>query len=231
MVNYGIFARRSFWHFICVLSFSILFTMQLSAENKSLKDELEHSLSGTTLISTIVVGDRAIPRGDQADYPVNTLVYPNSRDVTYRVEWGTRAEIDTRDMQRYFDRGTSFYVSSVGLKDDCLELQLESAKGDSARLKLMLGAGWQSKFDSSSIQAQLARVFVFDRQPQPKQRTAVAAGFGDTFSQMVQVTPSKHVRAVAGTGGEVFGELGGTGTTDESRNSGQSSQEAVAQKI
>ena len=213
MVTRGIFAHRSFGHFICVFSFSILFTMQLSAQNKALKDELEHSLSGTTLISTILFGGSAVPRGHQSDCPVNTLVYPDSREVTYRLESRVRTNIAAQEMQRYFDRGTSFHVSSIDLKDDWLEINLESARGDSARLRLMLGAGWQSKFDSSSIQAQMARVFVFDQQPQPKQRTTVPAGFGETLSQTQPPAPSNGTRVRAGVGGEAFGKLGDTGVT------------------
>src|ERR1700687_6186473 len=119
-----IYARRAFWQFICLFSFSILFTIQLSAENKALIDELEHSLSGTTLISTILLGDRAIPHGCAKAYPVNTLVHPGIRDVTYRVEWGVNhTQIDAPEMQHYFDRGTSFHVSGIDLRDESLELK------------------------------------------------------------------------------------------------------------
>jgi len=161
----------------CSLALTIFFNQQAHAKDKVLKGELEHLLSDKTMVSKIIFGGKGTPREYQMDYPVNTLVYPDSGGVTYRVEWGVmRTEIGTQEMLRSFDRGTSFHVSGIDLKDDRLELKLKSGSGDSAKLKLMLGAGWQSKFDSSSVQAQLARVFVFDQQPQPTQGTTVAGG-------------------------------------------------------
>ena len=157
----GLLGHRLFRQLIFVFLFSILFTMQLSAQNGGLKDELSHSLSGTTVISTILVGGRAAPRGYQADYPVDTLVYPGNREVAYRMDLGSTSTTTTaEDMRRYFERGTLFQVIGLDLQDGWLELKLKSAGGDSARLRLMLGDGWQSKFDSSSIQARLACVLI-----------------------------------------------------------------------
>src|SRR5208337_2868647 len=66
----------------------------LAGENKALKAELENQLSGKTVVSKIVFGGRAVPPGYQGDYPVNTLVYPETGAVTYRVEWGVmRADV------------------------------------------------------------------------------------------------------------------------------------------
>jgi hypothetical protein len=175
----ALFSRRSFWRFLGIFSLSILFTLQLAAQNSALQDELTHSLSGATLISTILFGGKAILPGQQADFPVNTLVDPTRRDVSYCVESGRlRTAIAANEMHHYFDRGTFFHLRAIDLKDDSLELKLESNTGDSAQLTLMLGAGWQSKFDNASIQSQLARVFVIDRQPQPTRRAAIPAGFG-----------------------------------------------------
>jgi hypothetical protein len=201
MVARDRFPRRSIWHFLCIFSFSILFAVQLPAQTGALQDELNHSLSGTTLISTILLGGRAIPHGQQADYPVTTLVAPDSGEVSYRVEWGlNRTNITAREMHGYFDRGTSFHVRSVELKADSLELKLDNPAGDSARLQLILGAGWQSRFDSASIQTQLARIFVLDHQPQPKQRIAAAAGFGEPFSPAQHNKPASATPAYAGFG-------------------------------
>lgn len=200
----GLFPRRSFWRFVGIFSLLILFTLQLAAQNSALQSDLSHSLSGATLISTIRFGGKTILPGQQADYPVNTLLDPTRRDVSYCVESGRlRTAIAANEMHHTFDRGTFFHLRAIDLKEDSLELNLESSTGDSARLTLMLGAGWQSKFDGASIQSQLARVFVIDRQPQPTQRAAVPSGFGapiapsqqDTASQD---TASNDVRANAG---------------------------------
>jgi hypothetical protein len=110
------------------------------------------------------------------DYPVNTLFDPDSGQVTYRIEWAyMRADVGEREMVRRFDSGTRFRVSGIELKDDRLELKLEGGSGGSARLKLMLGRGWQSKLDVSSVQAQLARVFVLDQYAEPPHDHAVAS--------------------------------------------------------
>jgi hypothetical protein len=207
----SLFAPRLFRQFVFVLSISILFTLQLSAQNGGLKDELSHSLSGTTVISTIILGAKAAPQGYRSSYPVETLVYPANNAVAYRMDMGaTSTAVTAQGMQRYFDRGTSFEVSGFDLQDGWLELRLKSAGGDSARLRLMLGNGWQSKFDSSSIRAQLACVLVLDQKQRTRKTTPVPVGFGETFSQKEQDTPSKRTHAGAGTGGELFVKFGST---------------------
>lgn len=206
------FARRLFRHFIFVFSFSSLCTLQLFAQNGGMQDALYHSLSGTTVISTILIGGRAAPLGYLADYPVETLVYPPGDEVAYRMDLGTTStSISAQELRRYFDRGTSFQVSGFDLQDGWLELKLKSAGGEYARVRLMLGAGWQSKFDSTSIQAQLACVFILDQKPRPKQRTVVPVGFGETVIPKEHGSPSKGTHVGAGMGGEVFGKLGRTG--------------------
>jgi hypothetical protein len=120
-------------------------------------------------------GGKAIPPRATMDYPVNTVVLHDSSQVSYRVEWGLiREEVSKYQMQRRFDPGTSFRVTGVQVKDDRLELNLQSASSDSAKLKLMLGAGWQSKLDLQAVQSQLSRIFVFDQPQQPKQQVASA---------------------------------------------------------
>jgi hypothetical protein len=161
---------------LCVAVLLAVCSLPAEADNKTLKSELEAALMGKTLVSRIMFGGRAIPRGDQADYGVNTLVYPTSGEISYRVEWGIiRSEVSPGEMLRRFEPGTSFQIVEIELKDDRLELKLQSGRGDSARLKLMLGAGWQSKFDLTSIQAQLARVFVFEQQSVPPEGSTAAA--------------------------------------------------------
>jgi len=140
-----------------------LCTVAMSAENAALKSGLENALSNKTLVSRIMLGGEATPRGLQATYPVNTLISPSSDVVTFRVEsLLIRTDVQPSEMSRRFEQGTSFRVTNIDLKDDRLELKLQSGNGGSAKLKLMLGEGWQSKVDLSAIQAQLARVFVLD---------------------------------------------------------------------
>ena len=207
----SIFAHRLFRHFTFILAFSILFTLQLSAQNGGLKDELSQSLSGKTVISTIIFGEREVPTGHSSDCPVDTIVYPAGSEVAYRMDFGgTSSAITIREMHRYFDRGTSFQVSSFDLQDGWLDLKLKSAGGDYAQLRLMLGDGWQSRFDASSNRAQLAYVLILDQPPLPKQRTTVPAGFEATFSQKEHDAPSKASHPGAGSGGEVFVNFGRT---------------------
>src|SRR5271156_4553363 len=149
--------RVSFFIIVALLAVPVF------ADQNAIKHDLEQTLLGKTFVSKIVFGGRAIPPGYQADYSVNTLVYPESGEVRFRIEWGMmRADIRPQQMQRKFDAGTSFKVSSVEVKDDRLELKLESGSGDSARLKLMLGADWQSRVDAAAVLAQLANIFAID---------------------------------------------------------------------
>jgi hypothetical protein len=48
-------------------------------------------------------------------------------------------------MQKSFGQGTSFQITGVDFKNDCLELKLFSRIGGSAHLKVMFGAGWQTR--------------------------------------------------------------------------------------
>lgn len=155
---------------------SVLCCLQLRAENNALKRELEREFINKTVVSKIILGEKAIPPGYQTLYPVNTLVYPDRDDVTFRVEWlEIRTEVGPQ-MQNRFEGGSSFRITAIDFKDDRLELKLQSLNGRSAKLKLMLGAGWQSKFDVAAVQIQLARIFVLAEQPQPTPATAAFAG-------------------------------------------------------
>jgi hypothetical protein len=103
----------------------------------------------------------------------------------------------------------------VDVRDSWLELSLKSAGGDCARLRLMLGDGWQSKLDSSSVRAQLASVLVLDQKPRTRKILPVPAGFGEPVIQTHPETthpetPSKDIHAGAGNGREVFGKFGST---------------------
>jgi hypothetical protein len=163
---------RSLRWLVCTTLILGFCNLQLRADRKTLKSDLEGALVGQSVISRITFGGKAIPPGARADYPVNTVVYPDSGQVAFRVEWGLmRVDVSPAQMQRRFDRGTSFRVTGIEIKDDRLELKLQSGSGDSARLKLMLGAGWQSKFDLQSVQSQLSRIFVLDQVHQPQQQT------------------------------------------------------------
>ena len=158
---------------ICTILILGFCNLQLRADGKTLKSDLELALVGQSVVSRILFGGKAVPSGATVGYPVNTVVFPDSSQVSYRVEWGLiREDVSPNRMARRFDPGTSFRVASVEIKDDRLELKLLSGNGDSAKLKLMLGASWQSKFDSQSVLSQLSNIFVFDEAQQPKQNLA-----------------------------------------------------------
>ena len=145
------------------------------AQDRGLKSSLEKAFVGRTAVSKIVIGNTAVPNGASRDIQVNTLVYPDGQ-IKYRVEGGfVHIDVDRRQMLQSFESGTSFQIVKVDLKDDRFELRLESARNEPARLKLMLGPGWQSKIDVASVQAELARVLVFAGGAQPEQRPQTTA--------------------------------------------------------
>ena len=131
---------------------------------------------GRPVTSKIMFGGRAVLPGYQVDHPVNTLVYAESGEINYRVEAAIfRGDISPQGMLSSFPAKSNFKITSVEVKDDKLELKLESVRGDSARLKLMLGTGWQSKFDMTAVQAQLSRILDFPEAAQPAAAAASAA--------------------------------------------------------
>ena len=159
-----------------VTTFVLCCCGQVSAENKALKGDLERALQGKTFVSTVVFGGKAVPRGYQTDYPVNTVVSPEGQ-VMYRVEWGLmRTDVGLNEMRQRFNRGTPFRIVSIDLKDDRLELKLESGSGGSARLKLMLGAGWQSKVDAAAGVQALSQVLVDQQQDEHAQQHSQPGG-------------------------------------------------------
>lgn len=133
-----------------------------AAENSALKAEISSSLNGAVMVSKVTLGGRAIATGYETDWPVITIANTETGAVTYRVESGfVRFDVRPREMRRYFAQGSSFHVSSIDLKDEGLELKLESESesGDSAKLRLLLGQGWQSRLSVEQVMSELARVF------------------------------------------------------------------------
>jgi hypothetical protein len=192
-------ARKLVRQILCVLTVSVLCCFQLRAQSGTLKSNLEKELVSRVLVSKIVIGGKGIPPGYSGAYPINTLIYPDKNNVVYRVEWGLIRGEAGPNMER-FNRGTSFRVTAVELKDDLLELKLQCLSGGSANLKLMLGAGWQTKFDVSFVQVQLARVFVLDEPLQPTHSTEVVDGSKTPPTSVNGVAPNEYQRAPNASG-------------------------------
>ncbi len=158
----------------CGLAVAIFSGQQAHAKDKSLKGELEHALVGQLVTSKILLGDRARPsdvtrEGLTLDFPVHTLVDAETGEIAYRVEEPLlleRAEVHEEEMLRSFEAGTSFRISAIHVKDSRIEIKLKQLSGGSAEVKLMMGKGWQSKYDATSVQARLARVFSFEQSGQ-----------------------------------------------------------------
>jgi hypothetical protein len=153
---------------IRLVLFTFVFALcgaHLRADNKSLKSEVQNDLAGKVLVSKIPIGGKGHPAGYSVDHPVNTLVYPGGKGVVYRVEFGLiRGEVQYPQQQ--FERGASFRVTATALKDDHLELKLESQSGEPATVKLMLGSGWQAKLDPANVRSELSQIFVLNEPPQ-----------------------------------------------------------------
>jgi hypothetical protein len=140
--------------------------------NKALKGDLERQLDGKSLVCVVPLGGTGAPRGYTGDYPVNTIVSAEGQ-VSYRVEWGLmRSDVGLNEMRETYARGTRFKVVGLDLKDDRLELKLESDKGGSAKLKLMLGAGWQGRMDSTAVLQGLSHALVDSQQYRAQQPVA-----------------------------------------------------------
>ena len=170
----ALFGRRRF-QFLGVGSAVVLCCCcQLSAEDNALKADLERAVVGKTVVSKLMFGGKARPRGRIATYRIDTLFYPDTNKVTYRAQGTLRpTDVEPAEMKQRFDEGTSFRVAKIELKDDRLELKLETETDGYARLDLMLGPAWQLNLDVASVQKQLALVFALDQRPGPQhQETA-----------------------------------------------------------
>src|SRR5271155_4354593 len=107
------------------------FCNQLQADNTALKSDLEHTLVGQNVVSKIMFGGTAIPPRASIDYPVNTQVFPDSSQVSYRVEWGLiREDVSPYQMRPRFDRGFFLRIAGVEVKDDRLNPKLQRGGGD-----------------------------------------------------------------------------------------------------
>lgn len=119
------------------------------ASSQVQQSALKASLKGTQATAAVSIGDRGTFPGASDFLPVNTLAYPDGQ-IAYRVEWGL-AHGEVTQMEKSFEIGTTFQISSVDLKDDRLELKLLGRNSDSGRLKLMLGPGWQTKMSNEAV--------------------------------------------------------------------------------
>jgi hypothetical protein len=150
--------------FLTVLMFA---SFQVFAENKALRTDIEHKLIGKTLVSKVVLGCKAIPQGFQADYPTHTLVSSDG-SIKYRVEFGLmRQDVGEQQITRRLESGTSLRVIGVDMKDDRLEVKFESLNGgDSAKVKLLFGNGWQSSMDANAVEQFIEKVLAGDQRSQ-----------------------------------------------------------------
>src|ERR1017187_3307029 len=167
-----------------------------AAENSALKAEISRSLNGTTLVSKVTLGGRAIATGYETDWAVVTIVNAETADVTYRVESGfVRFDVVQGEMQSFFAPGSEFHVSNVDLKDDRLELKLDAGSGKSAKLRLLLGQGWQSNSDINAVMTKLARVFDMPDAPVSSQNAASATD-SSTRSPFDDIRKSLKAQAI-----------------------------------
>jgi hypothetical protein len=158
----------------CALTLTVFSGQQAHAKDKSLKGELEQALVGQVVTSKILLGDRARPtdlvrQGITWDLPVHTLVEAETGEIRYRVEDRLlleRPDVSPGEMGPSFRAGTSFRISAINFKDDRLEIRLKQISGRTTEVKLMLGKGWQSRYDAASVQAKLGLVFTSDQSGQ-----------------------------------------------------------------
>jgi DnaJ-domain-containing protein 1 len=189
----------------CALAMAIFPGEQAQAKDKSLKGELEHALVGQLVTSKILLGDRARPsdvarEGLALDFPVHTLVDAETGEIAYRVEeplWLERAEVHQEEMLRSFEAGTSFRISAIHAKEDRIEVKLKQLGGGSAVVKLMMGKGWQSRYDAASVQVRLARVFSFEQSGQQQMEAGQVPRQAEPVETATQaITPAAPAAAV-----------------------------------
>jgi hypothetical protein len=186
----------------CALALTILFNQQAHAKDKSLKGELEHSLVGQVVTTRILLGDTArwSEEGQSAVLPVHTVVEAATGGTSYEIEWKFLGPeiVRTGDMQHYFATGASFRITGIHLKANRIEINLKELSGRSTEVKLMLGEGWQSKYDAASVQTRLARVFAFEEPGQQEVEARQGPPQGEPNTQAVTpVAPTAALEAPA----------------------------------
>ena len=166
----------------------------MSAEHNALKADIDSAIVGTTVVSKIVLGGKAKPHGRLATYSVSTLFYPDTNRVVYRTDSAIGpTDVEPTELRQQFDKGTSFRVRRVDLKEDRVVLKLETMTGN-ASLDLVLGTGWQSNVDLAFVQKQLG--LVLDLQPERHGGEATATA-STALGQQVQEDPTSAPDAVA----------------------------------
>ena len=169
-----------------VLAVGIFPGQQAHAKDKALRGELEQALAGQLVTSKIILGDTAMwsAEGQSAVLPVHTLVDAETGEPEYVIEWKFLGadRVQPGDMRHTFAVGTSFRIRGIRIRDDRIDIKLKRLSGESTEVKLMLGKGWQSKYDAATVQARLARVFAFG---QPMQQQA-GAGLAPPQAEPVQ---------------------------------------------
>ncbi len=159
----SLFAHR-LYRAMFLLAALVLPVFQLRADNGSLKADLQQALIGKEIISKVMFGCKATPRGYSAEYPVHTLVFSNG-SVTYHVEFGLlRQEVSESEVRRGIESGTNLRVSGLDFKDDRLEIKVERLgnSNDSAKVKLMLGKNWQSTMNANAVLQFMSSAFSVD---------------------------------------------------------------------
>lgn len=176
------------------LSIGLILVFAAAAPGQIQQTSLSATLKGAEATSTIIIGGTGAPVGYSAPYPVNTLVYPDGQ-IVYRVEWAMmRGEVG--QMQKRFMTGTTFQITSVEFKNDCLELKLLGRNRDSGHLKVMFGAGWQAQMTNAVVLQTLGKFLSLPSVQSDAQLVRVAA----TSSPQLSVQDrTSVVAAVAAT--------------------------------
>jgi hypothetical protein len=202
---------------ICALA-CCLVCLRSSAGQNGLRSELESILLGKSVVSKIPLGrDAVLGQLAGTNYPVNTLVYPESSEIRYRVEQGfIRGDAEDARVRKYH-AGSQFRVDKIDFKGDRLELRLQTPSGDSAKLKIMLRKDWQTKLDAAFVLRVVSRLIDVDQVPQQEYQVATAvqnlaqanAEQTGTALRAELVIDSRGLSAALSTFRKSYGGIGG----------------------
>lgn len=132
--------------------------LQAFCGQKTLKHDIEESIKGKLLISKVALGGMSYSQYSTYPWEVDTEFYPATGEVKHRVEMG-HGYVDEAKVMQPYRAGTLFRVTKVDTKDDRVEFTLSPGEErKSAKLKLMLGTGWQTQLRSDEVLRHLSIV-------------------------------------------------------------------------
>ena len=174
-----------------VLALNLFASLQTMAGSACSKSDLERTLVGKIVVSSVQIGGKAVRAGcDRACelFSVDTLLFPDGQ-ISYRSSWIYQVEppVDS------FPVGTTFTITKIAIKSPDwlnepagLELHLKDGAGKSADVRVLIGPALVSDCDLNGVEGVVSSFLESQEPPparKPEQPQAQVSVGGDEYRQ------------------------------------------------